>query len=48
VVTLDPAMRTLWSKKLDGAIAEWGQSRPGIDNAIAEYRRLVAEVKAGR
>jgi TRAP-type transport system periplasmic protein len=48
VVTLDPAMRAAWSKKLDGAIEEWGKTRPGIDKAIAEYRRLVADVKAGR
>jgi TRAP-type C4-dicarboxylate transport system substrate-binding protein len=46
VVTLDDARRAVWSKKLDGAIAEWGKSRPGIDKAITEYRRLVAEVKA--
>ena len=48
VVTLDPALRAEWQKKLDGAIEEWGKTRPGIDKAIAEYRRLVAEVKAGR
>lgn len=48
VVALDPAMRAKWSKKLDGAIEDWGKSRPGIDKAIAEFRRLVAEVKAGR
>jgi len=48
VVTLDPAMRKEWSKKLDGAIAEWSKSRPGIDQAMVEYRRLVAEVAAGK
>lgn len=48
VVTLDPAMRAKWSKKLDGAIEEWGKSRPNVDKAIVEFRRLVAEVKAGR
>jgi TRAP-type C4-dicarboxylate transport system substrate-binding protein len=48
VVTLDPAMHDKWSKTLDGAIAEWSKTRPGIDKAIAEYRRLVAEVKAGK
>ncbi len=46
VVTLDAARRAVWSKKLDGAIEEWGKSRPGIEKAITEYRRLVAEVKA--
>lgn len=48
VVTLDPATRAIWAKKLDGAIEEWGKSRPGIDKAIAEYRRLVTEVQAGK
>jgi TRAP-type C4-dicarboxylate transport system substrate-binding protein len=48
VVTLDAATQHLWAKKLDGAIEEWGKSRPGIDKAIAEYKRLVAEVKAGK
>ncbi len=48
VVTLDPAMHAQWSKKLDGAIDEWAKSRPNIDKAMAEYRRLVAEVKAGK
>jgi len=48
VVALDPAMRASWKKKLDGAIAEWGKSRPGIDKALAEYRRLVADVQAGK
>ena len=41
-------MRAKWAAKLDGAIAEWGKSRPGIEKAIAEYTRLVAEVKAGK
>ncbi len=47
VVTLDPATQAQWGKKLDGAIAEWGKSRPGIDKALVEYKRLVAQVKAG-
>jgi len=46
VVTLDPAMRAKWSVKLDGAIAEWAKSRPGIDQALAAFKRLVAEVQA--
>jgi hypothetical protein len=47
-VTLDPALRATWAAKPDGAIAEWGKSRLGIEEAIAEYERLVAEVKAGK
>ena len=47
IVTLDPATRAAWTKKIDGAIAEWGKTRPGIEKATAEYRRLVADVKAG-
>ena len=46
VVILDAATRALWLKKLDGAIAEWSKSRPGIDEAIAKYRAAVAEVRA--
>lgn len=43
VVTLDPAMRAKWEKRLDGAVAEWSKSRPGIDKIIAAYRQdLVA------
>jgi TRAP-type C4-dicarboxylate transport system substrate-binding protein len=48
VAALDPATRAQWATKIDGAIADWGKSRPGIDQAIAEYRRLVAAVKAGQ
>lgn len=48
VVSLDPATRASWAKKIDGAIAEWGKSRPGIDQAIAEFKRQVAAVKAGK
>ncbi|HXQ51007.1 MAG TPA: TRAP transporter substrate-binding protein [Stellaceae bacterium] len=48
VVTLDPAMRAKWTEKLEGAVAEWSKSRPGIDTVIAEYRRLNAEMRAGR
>jgi TRAP-type transport system periplasmic protein len=48
VVTLDPAMRAVWSKKLDGAIDEWSKTRPGIDQAIVKYRELVAQVAAGK
>ena len=48
VVVLDPEMRVKWTKKLDGAIEEWGKNRPGIQKAEAEFRRLVTEVQAGK
>lgn len=48
VVTLDPAMKAKWTKRLDGAVAAWAKSRPGVDKVIAQYKRLVAEVKAGK
>jgi TRAP-type C4-dicarboxylate transport system substrate-binding protein len=48
VVTLDSAMKTVWAKKLDGAVAEWSQTRPGIDKIRAQYRQLLAEVAAGK
>jgi TRAP-type transport system periplasmic protein len=47
VVTLDPATRKIWAQKIQGAVAEWSKTRPGIDKVIAEYRRLVAQVEAG-
>jgi len=48
VVTLDPAMKAAWSEKLNGAIAEWSKSRPGIDKVLAQYRQLLADVAAGK
>jgi TRAP-type transport system periplasmic protein len=48
VVTLDPATKAAWAKKLDGAIAEWSQTRPGIDKILADYRRLLGDVAAGK
>jgi len=48
VVTLDPATEAAWTKRIDGAVAQWTKSRPGVDKVIAEYKRLVAAVKAGR
>jgi len=48
VVTLDPATKAKWTKRLDSAVAEWTKSRPGVDKVVAEYKRLVAAVKAGQ
>jgi hypothetical protein len=47
-VILDPEMKAEWAKKLSGAIAEWSQSRPGIDNILVQYRQLLADVAAGK
>ena len=43
VVTLDPETHAAWRKRLDGAIAEWSKSRPGVEKVIAQYRQLLAE-----
>jgi TRAP-type C4-dicarboxylate transport system substrate-binding protein len=48
VVTLDPALQAKWAKQLDGAIADWSKSRPGIDKILADYKRLLTEVAAGK
>jgi TRAP-type transport system periplasmic protein len=48
VVTLDPAMKAAWAQKLNGAITEWSQSRPGIDKILVQYRQYLADVAAGR
>ena len=45
VVTLDAATRAIWAQHLDGAIAEWSKSRPGVAKVIAQYRALLAETK---
>ncbi|HXE27369.1 MAG TPA: TRAP transporter substrate-binding protein [Stellaceae bacterium] len=45
VVTLDPETRAAWSKRLDGAIADWAKSRPGVEKVIVQYRQLLAETK---
>lgn len=48
VVTLDAATKAAWAEKLNGAIAEWSQSRPGIDKILVQYRQLLADVASGR
>lgn len=48
VVTLDPELKAEWTHRLDGAVAQWEKSRPGVDKVIAEYKRFVAAVKAGQ
>ena len=45
VVTLDAATHAAWEKRLDGAIAEWSKTRPGVEKVIAQYRELLAETK---
>jgi TRAP-type C4-dicarboxylate transport system substrate-binding protein len=45
VVTLDPETHAAWAKRLDGAIADWAKTRPGVDKVIAQYRQLLAETK---
>jgi TRAP-type C4-dicarboxylate transport system substrate-binding protein len=46
VVTLSPEMRESFKKKLDGAVAEWAKSRPGVEAALAQYRQLLAQIAA--
>jgi TRAP-type C4-dicarboxylate transport system substrate-binding protein len=48
VVTLDVATKAIWEQKLEGAIAEWSQSRPGIDKIRVQYKKLLADVAAGK
>src|SRR6185503_4464746 len=48
VVTLDPKIKAEWEKKLEGAIAEWSQTRPGIDKIRVQYRQFLADVAAGK
>jgi TRAP-type C4-dicarboxylate transport system substrate-binding protein len=45
VVKLDPETHAAWQKRLDGAIAEWSKSRPGVEKIIAQYRQLLADAK---
>jgi TRAP-type C4-dicarboxylate transport system substrate-binding protein len=48
VVTLDAATKANWTARVDGAVAQWTKSRPGVDKVVAEYKRLLAAVKAGQ
>ncbi|HEX3974287.1 MAG TPA: hypothetical protein VHX19_23340 [Stellaceae bacterium] len=43
VVTLDAETHAIWAHRLDGAIAEWSKTRPGVEKVIAQYRQLLAE-----
>jgi TRAP-type C4-dicarboxylate transport system substrate-binding protein len=45
VVTLEAEVHAAWQKRLDGAIAEWSKSRPGVEKIIAQYRQLLAATK---
>jgi len=45
VVTLDAETHAAWAQRLDGAIADWAKTRPGVEKVIAQYRQLLAETK---
>ena len=47
VVTLPPPVAASWVKRLDAADAEWMQSRPGADKALAQYKKNLADIAAG-
>jgi TRAP-type transport system periplasmic protein len=47
VVNLSPELAAKWAKRLDDADAEWMQSRPGVDKALAQYKRYLADIAAG-
>jgi len=47
VVKLSREQNATYKRKLDGAIAEWAKSRPGVEGVLDQYRRILAEVKAG-
>jgi TRAP-type C4-dicarboxylate transport system substrate-binding protein len=46
VVVPTPAQREALKRKVDGAIAEWAKTRPGVEAVIAQYRKLLAQVAA--
>jgi TRAP-type C4-dicarboxylate transport system substrate-binding protein len=47
VVNLSPELAAKWAKRLDAADAEWMQSRPGVDKALAQYKKYLADIAAG-
>jgi TRAP-type transport system periplasmic protein len=47
-VLLNDAQREVWKKKVDGAVAEWAKTRPGVETVIEQYKKLLAEVKPGK
>ena len=43
-----PEQREMLKRKVDGAIAEWAKTRPGVEPVIAQYRQLLTQVSAGK
>jgi TRAP-type C4-dicarboxylate transport system substrate-binding protein len=48
IVTLTPQQNGRWRQKVQAALDEWVKGHPDGRKTLTEYRRLVAEVKAGR
>lgn len=47
VVTLSPDLAARWAKRLEAADAEWMETRPGADKALAKYKQYLADIAAG-
>ena len=48
IVSLTPAQTEAWKRKLAGIEAEWVKRTPDGAEVLARYRKISAEVKAGR
>jgi TRAP-type C4-dicarboxylate transport system substrate-binding protein len=48
VVRLEPAQLARWQQAIDPVIAEWTSARPTGATVLATYRKLLADIDAGR
>jgi TRAP-type C4-dicarboxylate transport system substrate-binding protein len=48
IVQLPPAQTAEWAKAINPVIDEWTASHPGGVELLATYRKLIAEVTAGK
>jgi len=48
IVNLTPADSALWRKKTEPVVDEWAKTTPNGQKILATYRKLLADVKAGK
>jgi hypothetical protein len=48
IVQLSAAQSAAWAKAITPVIDNWTASHPGGAELLANYRRIIAEVKAGK
>jgi TRAP-type C4-dicarboxylate transport system substrate-binding protein len=48
IVQLDPSQIASWSKAVEPVVDQWTKDWPGGDKVLAAYRKILADVQAGR